>query len=40
MTQYLGRIYDCGGPGAIKMWRPLLVTTYLTYDSFRSNLLQ
>jgi hypothetical protein len=26
-----GQIYSCGGPGAIKMWRPLSVTTNLDY---------
>jgi hypothetical protein len=26
-----GRIYSCGGPGAIEMWRPLSVTANLGY---------
>jgi hypothetical protein len=29
-----GRIYSCGVPGEIKIWRPLSVTTYLGYDNF------
>jgi hypothetical protein len=29
-----GQIYCCGGPGAIKMWRPLSITTNLGYGTF------
>jgi hypothetical protein len=29
-----GRIYSCGSPGEIKMWRPLLVTTNVGCDKY------
>jgi hypothetical protein len=29
-----GRIYICGGPGAIKMWRSLSVKTNLGYGTY------